>query len=533
MFSFLTGRSKGAKPAAPTPLADPEFKAFFAPVSLSAGPLPSPPLPTKVSNKQVTPPSYLTTAKPSTKSPFNRLDRGLANKDITEYRVGVDTRQVIKDFTRADPNLSAAVSSYIRTGITSGYTAVARNLDGTANPEATSLLQQIITRMNYLNDYTIGFDDGRSIRSISEAWARDMLQTGSMSGELVLDKARLPSHIHPVATAQIRLFPSTDGKKLVPKQFISGEYIDLDIPTFFMVALDEDLSEPYSISPIETAIQAVLFSADFMNDLRRIVKKAIHPRVTLTIDEEKFKKNIPAEDSQDVDKINAYMTSVVSDLENKINGLAPEDAIVMFDTIGIEIIDHGNTNLSNEYTAIQGMADAKLAAGAKVLPTVLGHSDGTASVASAETLLFIKFVEGTITAKLNEMFSKVFTLAIRLMGQDCFVEFKYNSIDLKPESELESFKAMKQSRVLQMLSLGLLSDEEASIQLTGALPPAGAPKLSGTNFMPMGKAEPAGDGQNGASNGGSATAHGTRPTTPTKPAGGKGKTADVDLVLVQ
>jgi hypothetical protein len=329
------------------------------------------------------------------------------------------------------------------------------------------------------------------------------------------------------------MFPSSDGKKLVPKQFISGEYIDLDIPAFFMVVLDEDLTEPYSISPIETAIQAVLFSADFMNDLRRIVKKAIHPRVTITIDEEKFKKNIPADDSQDVKKINEYMTQVVSDLENKINGLSPEDAIVMFDTIGVDVIDHGNTNLSNEYTVIDGMANAKIAAGAKVLPTVLGHSDGTANVASAETLLFMKFVEGTIWAKLNEMFSKMFTLGIRLLGQDCYVEFKYNTINLKPESELESFWAMKQSRILQLLSLGLITDEDAALQLTGALPPAGAPKLMGTNFMPMGKTDPAGDGQNGASNGGSTTAHGTRPTTPTKPAGGKGKTAEVDLILVQ
>ena len=525
-------------------------KAFFSPKSFAqeaaelgvelsaASELASPPLPGsgkgKVSNKQLTMPSYLTTATPSTATPFLRVDRALANKNILDYRFGADSRQVIRDFTRADPNLSAAVTSYIRVGITSGYTAIARNLDGTVNPEATASLAQVISRMNVLNDYTIGFDDGRSLRSVSESWARSVFTTGAMCGEVVLDKLRMPSHFHPVATEQIRLFPSSDAKKLVPKQFIGGEYIDLDVPTFFMVNLDEDLLDPYPISPIEPAIQAVLFSADFMNDLRRIVKKAIHPRVAVTIDEEKFKKNIPLEYQNDTEKINTYMVGVVTDLETKINGLQPEDAIVMFDTMGLTVIDHGNTNLSNEYKVIQDLADAKLASGAKVLPTVLGHSDGTSNTASAEVLLFMKFVEGTVWAKLNEMFSKMFTLSVRLMGHDVYVDFKYNEIDLKPASELESFKSMKQSRVLQLLSLGMLTDADASIQLTGVLPPAGMKPLSGTDFMPMGAAQPAGDGNNGASNSGSTMNNAMRPTTPTAPKGGAGKPkSDINLTVVQ
>lgn len=486
--------------------------------------LPEAPLPTKVSNKQISLPSFLTITTPNPNSPLLRKDRGLAGTDLLTYRAGADTRQILRDFSRADPALSAAVTSYIRTGITSGYTAVARNRDGTANADATAALAQILQGMNAVNDYTIGFDDGRSIRSLSETFAREMVTQGAMCSELVLDKLRLPSHIVPIATAQIRLYPSKDAKKLVPQQYLGGQLFDLDVPTFFMTKLDEELTDPYPISPIEPALQSVLFGVEFLNDLRRIVKKAIHPRVKVTIDEEKFKKNIPPEFQNDVDKMNAYMASIVSALETKISSLKPEDAIVMFDSIEIEVIDHGNTNLSNEYQVIQGIADAKLASGTKTLPTVLGHSDGTSNTASAEVLLFMKFVEGTVWAKLNEHFSKMFTLGVRLLGFDCYVEFRYNAIDLKPESELESFRAMKQTRVLTLLSLGFLTDEDASIQLTGQLPPKGFKPLSGTNFFQGAPgAEPAGDGNNGASNSGSTMNHAMRPTTPTKPAGGAGK----------
>lgn len=496
--------------------------------------MPSDPPPTKVANRQQSLPAFLKTAKPATTSPLLRTDRALANKDVLDYRLGNDSRKIIRDFTRSDPNLSAAVTSYIRTGITAGYTAIARNTDGTVNPEATQALAQIITRMNVLNDYTMGYDDGRSIRSISEAWAREVFTMGAMCGELVLDKLRMPSHIVPLASEQIRMFPSGDGRKLIPKQFIAGEYISLDIPTFFMVLLDEDLMEPYPVSPIEPAVQAVLFGAEFLNDIRRVVRRAIHPRTTVTIKEEVFKKNLPPAIQNDTEKINAYMAQVVSDIETKVNGMAPEDALVFFDTLGIDVIDHGNTNLSNEYTVIQGIADAKLAAGAKTLPTVLGHSNGTSNTASAEVLLFMKFVEGTVWAKLNEMFSKLFTLAVRLLGHDVVVDFRYNAIDLKPESELESFKSMKQSRLLQLCSLGFLDDAETSILLTGALPPNGMKPLSGTGFFGAQSVEPAGDGHNGASNGGSTMNHATRATTPTAPKGGAGKgKAEGNLVVVQ
>lgn len=460
------------------------------------------PLP-KVRSGQTVLPSFLKSAKPDPKQALLRTDRLLVNTDLTSLRNGNDSRQIIADFARSTPDLSAAVTAYVRTGVTSGWTALAKNPDGTISPEATAALQQVITWFNVMNDYSLGYDDGGSIRSVSEQWAWELLTQGAMAGELVLNKARLPDKVQPIAVRQIEWLPSADAKRLVPQQSIAGQKIPLNIPTFFYVALDSDLTNPYAISPIEPAIQAVLFSAQFMNDIRRVVRKAIHPRVDVTIDEEKFRKLVPPEISADAEKMMAWMDAVISNLEGKINGLEPEDALVHFDTIGLEVVDHGNTNLSQEYAVLQGMADAKLASGAKVMPTVLGQGKGTSNTASAETLMFMKYVEGTVWGKLNEMWSKMLTLGVRLLGHDVYVEFTFNPIDLRPENELEAFKAMRQSRLMEQLSLGFITDEEAAIALTGHLPPAGFKTLSGTMFMTPGKADPAGDGFNGASNKGS------------------------------
>lgn len=463
-----------------------------------------PPAPPKVTKGQATLPSFMRSAKPNPKSALLLEDRRIYNTDLTQLRNGSSTRDTIRQFVRSSPDLSAAVTSYIRTAITSGYTAVAKNLNGTFNPEGTALVQQILVRMNILNDYTMGYDDSQSVRALAETWAKEILQYGGMAGELVLNKARLPDKIQPVSISQIELYPSSDAKRVIPHQKIAGQDISLDFPTFFMVTLDQDILNPYPESPIEPALQGVIFSNEFLNDIRRIVKRFIHPRMIVTIDEEKFRKAIPKDVQQDEEAFKAYMDQVITDLSEMVNGLEPEEALVVFNTIGVEIADHGNTNLSNEYQVLQGIADAKMSTGAKVLPTVLGHSNGTSNVASAEVLMFVKYVEGAVWGKLNEMFSKILTLAVRLLGVDVYVEFAFNEIDLRPQSELESFKALKQSRVLELLSYGFHTDEEASILLTGKLPPAGFKPLSGTGFFSK-TAQPAGNGYNGASNDGSTT----------------------------
>ncbi len=84
-------------------------------------------------------------------------------------------------------------------------------------------------------------------------------------------------------------------------------------------------------------------------------------------------------------------------------------------------------------------------------------------------------------------------MAVRLLGHQASVKFKYEDVNLRPEIELESFKVIKQSRLFKELSLGLRSDEEVSIELTGTLPPKGFIPLSGTRFDTTGKLESSGN----------------------------------------
>ena len=411
---------------------------------------------------------------------IQETDRRVATTDLLTLRVGTSTKKVIHDLAAVTPDLSASLDAYLRLAVTPSFKAIARNQDGTANPEATTALQQVLGRFNHLQDYVQGFSEIRNIYSVAEALVKEIRMYGSCCLELVLDRARLPYKLQPISTTQIVW--KDDGKQVYPAQAApGGDEIDLDIPTFFYEEIDSDLLESYSVSPMEASVQATLADQEFTNDVRRVIKRALHPRMAAKITFEQFRKSLPPDVAADPQKFQEYQEQYISLIQEQVNGLEPDDALVFFDTLQFEYLSRGNESLEREYATLQGILNSKMAAGAKVPGAVLGHGAGSQNIASTESALFVKYATGT-QLHVNNIISRALTMAVRLLGHDVYVEFAFQKPDLRPEIELEAFKTMEQERVLKLLSLGLISDEEACIQLTGNLPPAGAPKLSGTGF---------------------------------------------------
>ena len=475
----------------------------------------------KLPNKPQTVPSFSKRTKTTTGD--QRLlaaDRRTANLDILTLRNGTSTKATIHDLAAVSPDLSASVWAYQRMVITRGFKAVARNQDGTVNPESTSLVQQLIARFQYLTDYTDGFSGMSSIHAVGETLAKELRLYGSCAMELVLDKARLPNRLAPVSTTQIEFVDDGTGYAY-PQQRINGELHLLDTPAFFYEALDQDLLTAYSDSPMEAALQAVLADTEFTNDVRRVIKRALHPRLDVSIDGEKLRKSIPIDILGDAEAVRQYQENYISGIESTVNGLEPDDSLVHTDAITFNYISNGNVTLNREYETLQAMVNAKLATGTKAPPSVLGHGSGSQNVASTETSLFIRYCEG-VQNKINSILSRALTLGVRLFGQDVYVQFEFDRIDIRPDAELEAFRSMKQARILEQLSLGLITDDEACIELNGRLPATGAPKLSGTMFKSA-PAQPSGNPNSGTSNGNDTHQNSgpkdSKPSTPTQPKG--------------
>ena len=443
-----------------------------------------PPQAPKVKKGAMTTPSHLKRAGGASSGGDSKMaenDRRSATTDISQTRLNGSTKATIRTMSQVSPDVSASVYAYTRMVVTRDFVAVARNRDGTCNPEATTLCQQVMTRFNYLQDYTDGFSGMFSIHSIGEAMVRELLIEGSCALELVLDKTLSPDRLSPISTSQIVWMQDKSNYSYPVQKTAGGEEISLDVPTFFYEALDQDLLSAYSSSPLEAGVSAAIRDAEFTNDVRRVIKRAIHPRIDVEIDMDKFSKTIPNTIKGDPEAEKTYLEQYIANLSAEVNQLDPDDALIHLDNIKFDYLNNGNITLNREYETLQGMVNAKLATGTKAPPSVLGHGTGSQNIASTETMLFVRYAEG-VQNKVNSIISRALTMALRLLGEDVYVDFRFSRIDLRPDSELEAFRAMKQSRVLELLSLGLISDDEAALELVGRLPADGAPKLQGTNF---------------------------------------------------
>lgn len=446
---------------------------------VKAATLPEPPMPEAPSG-QTALPSYRTTPERSDDL-LTKTNRVTANTDATTFRTGSVMSDVIRNFLESNPDMSATVNAYLRVGIPKGYKLTGRNLDGTINEEATRLAHEILTRINFLGDPTAGYNPTTDLQSLSESLGRELLLEGAAAVELVLDDLMVPSYWVPVAISTLQ-FKEDGNRGVYPVQVIGGDEVPLDIATMFYVSVDQDLLTPYSVAFLGVAVRAVLADEGFSNFLQRQLKRNIAPRMIATVIEEKIKKSVRPEVLNDPVKMREYMIGLISGLTTQLEDLEPEQALIATDSVTYDMRAPGGsgTGVGNLLEAVHGILQDRVTAALKSLPAVLGR-DTTSGGATTSTYLFMKSAD-MIPTKLSLLYSRLLTVAVRLQGQNCIVKFEYDDLDLRPKAEQEAYRQMKQSRILELCSLGFLTTAETSIELTGQLPPAGMADISGTNF---------------------------------------------------
>ena len=431
----------------------------------------------KVKPGQQAPPPYLGIAKGSVVTNSAQSTISLDRSNFA--RNSRDMAEAVARLCRVSPDLSHAVSTKIATTLSKKYTVVAYDSLGRISVPGTEAAQLLSAHWDRESpDYTM-FTRSTDIRSLSASLLLDSFRYGGMMAELVLDKARLPSFIKPVDTSQLKWADNKTTTYPVYKTKQDSE-VHLNYPTIFYSATQQTGETPYAESPLQTALQPSMWDVEFADTLRRAATKNLLQRLTITIDSAAWVKTLSLEDQNDDKKLAARAKETVAALEEQLANLSPEDSLVLFDTIKAQDISNANRSEDRSIAVLQGLISGQLASGSKILPSIIGRGETSAN-GSTESLIFLKAMTAAQN-ELNVMLSRIFTLAVKLMGQDANVKFEFSPVDLRPEIELESFEAIKQSRLLKDLSLGLRTDEEVSILITGTLPPVGYVPLSGTRF---------------------------------------------------
>jgi hypothetical protein len=437
------------------------------------------------------------------------LPRSLVNKAVTETvfdRAGADqvvprdNRQTVNEAisaSRARNNLigsirelysregtfSSAAFSFVEVAL-SGYSAKAYNTQTGQFDLAGSLMaRQIIAGFDTLFDYSQGYGDKTSFESLLEQSLLEVVLTSALCQELVLDKARFPTKINtiPFETIDWKNVGSGPKAKKVPQQNRSqGDPVVLDVPTVFISELHRQANRAYSDSMLSAGVNNTYTYGEFLEEMRRAVRRQGHGRLVLKISIETVMAALPADIKADKTKLQNALDAVKTKIEENLKGMNPEDALVIYDTVTPDMLKAQGEK--SDYVPLIETLSGLLATSLKSNPSMLGlRMQGSQSLSNTESLVFLK-IANAARRPVETNLSRILTLAARLYGADVYIKFRFDPINLRPDLELEAFKTMRQARTLELLSEGFLTDDEAAWDLgTGPRAP-GAPPLAGTGF---------------------------------------------------
>lgn len=408
------------------------------------------------------------------------------NKSIADVRTESTAYKALRLLRRLSGDTATATSSQVRLANTPLSFHV-YDANHQLSADGSLLIKGLLNTFENSSDYTRGYDERMGLKGLIDTLMNEVVHGGGVGLELVLDKARLPYKLVPVSASTLKWKTSPEAtgpnkNKIIPYQQAAGQTIELDIATFFYQALDSFADTVYPESMMEPALNAAVFQAETLEDIRRVVRRSGHSRLVTTLDVEKTVQSAPMEIRNDPEEMTKWLEATRDSLKLEIEALDPQSALVLFNNIEASYLN-SEIGASADYKPLVDIIDGMTSTALRTPPSALGKrmAGGSQNISSTESLLFIKHV-AALQTPVETLLSKALTLAVRLLGFEGYVKTQFAPIDLRPESELEAFRTMRQTRILELLSLGFYTDQEAAELLGTGMRAPGAPPLSGTMF---------------------------------------------------
>ena len=400
--------------------------------------------------------------------------------DIFDTRQANDSRELLESLFHHDPDASAAVSAYLTVANTDPvFTVYDENNE--IDREGHVQLAQILSALTQRFDYSKGFLLKPNLRTICESFRYMLLLRGGIGSELVMDKTLVPIEIRNVDLASVDWYEEQAGKYRPVQTTSSGDEIDLNIPTFFVSFYHRDPTKIYAYSPFVSAINTIAARQQVINDLYRIMQLTGYPRMELTIVEDVLRKNAPADVRADESKMKTWLANRLTEVSGSVTNLRADQAFVHFDSVETGIMNSEGPKQALDARAVIEVLNSSNQSALKTMATIIGRGESGVNTASVEASVFAKNAE-ELNYPIAEMLSQMLTLALRLQGSTSRVEVKFQKVDLRPELELEPQRVMRQSRLLEALSYGVITDDEFHIKVFNRHRPDSVPELSGTGF---------------------------------------------------
>jgi len=405
-------------------------------------------------------------------------------RDIFTDRTSQDARQLITDLLKFDSDTSATLHAFLTISDTP-LRVYAYDENGQLDPAGQEQLDALRRSLFQRSDYSTGFEFTNSQGKVSEDLRYCILWRGACAAELLFDKLLIPNDFRIVDPGELYWYEKQPGLyKPEQRPKASSDKLQLDIPTLFVKYHRQNPTELYPQSPFVSSINTIAARQQVINDLYRIMQKTGYPRIELTVLEDVLRKNAPAEIAGSEAKMTTWLRDRLNSVAADVATMRPDAVYVHTDAVESKILNEKGPGTAMDVTSIIDVLNAQNQAALKTMSSIIGRGESGVNTSTVEARIFSLSAQA-LNTPVADLFSDAFTLAMRLTGYSGYVVCRFDDVELRPKTELEAMLTMRQSRMMQNLSLGLITDAEYHIEIFNRPPPTGSPTLSGTGFMPM------------------------------------------------
>lgn len=400
--------------------------------------------------------------------------------DIRTLRNLLTRRQQLEVLAKDDVHGSMAVFGAVALATKNMKLEARDNATGRYSVEATQAVHALRSRMDTIHDYSKGFSDKTGMISLISQLILDAKLMGGVACELVFDKNRMPSEIVPIRYASLQYKVGSNGKSYPMQRNAQGEEVDLDYANIFVAELPKvGADDVYPLSMLNPGIKPAIGLEGFIANMRAATHKTGHSRLIVTLDVDKVRSYAPAEVQQDPNLLAGFLESFRRTKAETLSGLQPDQAVVDYDYAKMSVEDIGHSK-SDYVPLLEATANMSSASMKTPAPIIGLRTSGSQSMNNVEVLVYLRYLELLRNLPV-EVLSRAFTLAVRQLGYDAHCVVKFDTINLRPEDELQAYFTMRQTAELELLSLGKITDAQFCNRMGIAYDPD-APKLSGTGF---------------------------------------------------
>lgn len=427
--------------------------------------------------------SYTTTYDPQSQDGLISAPRYRDHlTDLFQTRYAQDSRTLLAELFKSDPDVSAAVNGFL-TMANTDMILYATDMDGQIDRDATKQLEAAVKALENSRDYTQGFAFKPSLRSICESLRWMLLLRGAIGVEVILDEQLAPNILRNVDMATIEWLEKAPGV-YKPQQAPanSNDKISLDIPNFFVAYFRRDPTSVYGYPFFASAINTIAARQMVINDLYRIMTITGWSRLDIKIVEEVIRKNMPAAIRGDATKEREWVNARLAEIRGQLQTIRPDQPFTHTDSVEVQILNDRNPGSALDITPMVETLNAQNQAGLKQMATILGRGSAGVNTSSVESRIAAMNAD-ELNHPVAEVLAKSFSFLLHQNGYQGFANVKFSPAELRPDLELEPQRTLRSSRLRQDLSDGLITDDEYHLWMYGRLRPDSAPELSGTGFM--------------------------------------------------